>query len=44
MIKRIVNYLVRQYKIRTMSPSRYARSLGVKVGDDCSIGINYFGG
>lgn len=26
-----------------MNPSDYARSIGVKVGENCSIGISYFG-
>ena len=26
-----------------MNPSDYARSLGVKVGENCDIGISYFG-
>lgn len=43
MITRIFNYLNRQYKIKTMNPSDYARSLGVKVGENCDIGISYFG-
>jgi acetyltransferase-like isoleucine patch superfamily enzyme len=43
MITRIFNYLKRQYKIKTMNPSDYARSLGVKVGENCDIGISYFG-
>lgn len=43
MITRIFNCLKRQYKIKTMNPSDYARSLGVKVGENCDIGISYFG-
>ncbi|CAM3965995.1 DapH/DapD/GlmU-related protein [Flavobacterium antarcticum] len=43
MISRILKYLRRYYKIKTMNPSDYARSLGVKVGNNCSIAINYFG-
>jgi len=43
MLKRVIDYLKREYKIKTMNPSDYARSLGVKVGKNCSIGITYFG-
>ena len=43
MLVRIFNYIKRLYKIKTMTPSQYARTLGVKVGNDCSIAISYFG-
>lgn len=43
MIIRILSYLKRMYRVKTMDPSKYARSLGVKVGKRCSIGISYFG-
>ncbi|MDD3003616.1 acyltransferase [Flavobacterium sp.] len=43
MIKRILKYIKRQYKIKIMNPSDYARSLGVKVGSNCDIAISYFG-
>jgi|GEM_PF-5143699 len=43
MLKRVFKYIKKQYLINTMSPSEYARYLGVKVGDDCNIHITSFG-
>jgi acetyltransferase-like isoleucine patch superfamily enzyme len=39
----MINKIKSLYKRMFWSAERYARHLGVKVGQDCSIGIRYFG-
>lgn len=39
MIKKIIDIYRKQF----WSPAKYARYQGVKIGDNCSIGIKYFG-
>jgi acetyltransferase-like isoleucine patch superfamily enzyme len=43
MIKKLYQYLVKFYKIKTEDPVKYARSLGVKIGENCSIAVHNFG-